>query len=112
MHADFYYTLYIQAQELLTRVKERDLYSCLVRIPIPRNTSRCDSHMDNLQCKVCDKFDANLEAVKELSDKDDSFKDVILKDLQHIKHDEIWVEVSLQLKGRSNNYKGSSNSHS
>ena len=96
----------MQAQEILTRVKERDLYSCVVRIPVPQNTVRCDDHMKDLQCKVCNQNDAKLVAVKLLSDKNKenrlqqhkSFKEYILKDLQHIKHEDIWVEVSTRSK--------------
>ena len=51
---------------------------------------------------MCDEDDAKLEAMKLLSDKNKekrsqllkSFKKFILKDLQHIKLHDIWVEVS------------------
>ena len=59
--------------------------------------------MKDRRCKTCDEDDAKLNAMEKLSDKDkkkrhqqlESFKECILKDLQHIKPNDIWVEVSI-----------------
>ena len=95
----------MQAQEILARVKRRDLYNCVVKIPVSKSANRCDTHglpKDIVVCKECHNHDdTRLEVVKTLSENDQKLKlftEEICKDLPQIKPEQdIWVEVSIIL---------------
>lgn len=92
----------MQAQKILARVKRRDLYNCVVKIPVSKSVNRCDTHglpKDIVRCKECHNDDTRLEVVKTLLKNDQQLKlftEEICKDLPQIKPEQdIWVEVSI-----------------
>ena len=45
----------MQAQKILARVKRRDLYNCVVKIPVSKSVNRCDTHglpKDIVSCRM------------------------------------------------------------
>ena len=78
-------------------MKNRDLYSCSVRIPISRSANRCENHLSNIQCMECKKDFVQVQVARSLLSDEDKMKqfqeDIIRRDLEHIKAEDIWVEV-------------------
>ena len=82
-------------------MKRRDLYSCLVRIPIPKAEHQCEDHLKNIQCKECSEGDGKLKVVQQLMDKDkkkrrqcvELFSKKICKDLPQFQPEDIWIKV-------------------
>ena len=98
----------MQAQKLLKRVEERDLYSCTANIRVPEIT--VESGMDCPKCKrVCldQEIRLNLEIIKKLSkrnEKERFLKDVWKKFREENQtesepelelSDELWLEVRI-----------------